>query len=74
MSRQIKSAPQSGNFEGRKIQNTLNTVYPFSQELSTPVFSSPVHPRMQEIFDLFFGIPAASRSARKETGYDTDCE
>ena len=74
MSRQIKSAPQSGNFEGRNTQNTLSTVYPFSQELSTPISSSPVNPRMQEIFDLFFGVPAAVRIARKEAEHDTDYE
>jgi hypothetical protein len=49
----IKSAPQSCSFERRKKQNTSCSVYEEHTDLSS--VNSHVDPRMQDIFNLFFG-------------------
>ena len=49
----MKSAPQSGNFERRKEQNTSCSVYEEHTDLSST--NAHVDPRMQDIFNLFFG-------------------
>ena len=53
MYEQMKSAPQSGNFERRKEQNTPCSVYEEHADLSSS--NAHVDPRMQDIFNLFFG-------------------
>lgn len=70
MRTQIKSAPQSGNFEGREKQNTPNSVYPHSQDLSTQTALPHVNHRMQEVFELFLSIPRVVENAKEENPHD----
>lgn len=54
MYKQMKSAPQSGNFE-RRNNNYLNSVYAESPDLSSPQNNVHVNERIQDIFSMFFG-------------------